>query len=195
MQMWPKCHHDAEDEAITAERPVKRSDQTEAPVQNKPMTQSPKLGASCESKLLSCRGNVEIRVSELQKWNREQGVGGRETKIVNAQMKVLEPKWNRINKEDPCKTQRTSTLNVLQGLSFVDTKSRSRKRKKETNAKNDKRILFSQLTSSRFWSQKALPVFICWMVCLTVEPSLVRSCFNRTNWPDGTNNPNQKLSG
>ena len=56
-------------------------------------------------------------------------------KNVNAQMKVLEPKWNRINKEDPCKTQRTSTLNVLQGPSFVEIKSRSRKRKKETNAK------------------------------------------------------------
>jgi hypothetical protein len=27
------------------------------------------------------------------------------TKNVNAQMKVLEPKWNWINKEDPCKTQ------------------------------------------------------------------------------------------
>ena len=122
-------------------------------------------------------------------WNREQGVGGRETKIVKAQMKVLEPKWYRIYKEDPCKTQRTSTLNVLQGLSFVEIIPRSRKRQNETrkrsNAFNSPHYLVS------FRTQKALLLFICWMVCLTVKPSLVRSCSNRTIWPDGTNNPNK----
>ena len=95
---------------------------------------------------------------------------------------ILDSSWT------PCASSAIVVYpDVLQGLSFVEIKTRSRKRQNETrkrsNAFNSPHYLVS------FRTQKALLLFICWMVCLTVKPSLVRSCSNRTIWPDGTNNP------